>query len=321
MVSCDISKYFGKKMTIYRHFDSIEGDYTACIGVFDGVHRGHQFLLEHLREEADRRGTLSAVVTFANHPRKLVQPDFPLRLIDTLEERLEKLEKTGIDACFLLDFTDEVRMLSAERFIKEILSSRLHIRQLLIGYDHRFGHNRAEGFFDYVRYGRDCGMEVIQEPVYEDGTGIRFSSSKVRQCLQEGNVGEAMTLLGLPYRIAGHVVHGHQLGRQLGFPTANLKPASADKIRPLTGVYAVHAVLDDGTVWPAMVNIGCRPTVDDKKEISLEAHVIGYEGDLYGRQMALEFIARLRDERRMESLEELKEQLQRDAQAALRLLH
>lgn len=306
-------------MTIYKNFDNIEGEYTACIGFFDGVHRGHRFLLEHLRAEAARSGTRAAVVTFANHPRKLVQPDFPLRLIDTLEERLAKLEETGIDACFLLDFTDEIRLLSAERFIKEILCRQMHIRQLLIGYDHRFGHNRAEGFFDYVRYGEDCGMAVVQEPVYEDGTGLRFSSSKVREALANGDVREAATLLGLPYRITGTVVHGHQIGRQIGFPTANLQPASADKIRPKGGVYAVSARMDDGSVWPAMVNIGCRPTVDDTPTVSLEAHVIGYEGDLYGRALTIDFIERLRDERKMASLEELREQLGRDLVSCERL--
>ena len=183
-------------MTIYRNFDQIEGEFTACIGFFDGVHRGHQFLLEHLRAEAERDGRLSAVVTFMNHPRKVVQPDFDLLLIDTLEERLHKLELMQVDACFLIDFTEEVRQLTAEQFIRDVLRRQMHISKLLIGYDHRFGRNRAEGFDDYVRYGGACGMEVVQEPVLDDGTGLNYSSSEVRRALKAGDKEKAQQLLG-----------------------------------------------------------------------------------------------------------------------------
>ena len=183
-------------MTIYRNFDHIEGEYTACIGFFDGVHRGHQFLLEHLKEEARAHDMQSAVVTFTNHPRKVVQPDFDLQLIDTLESRLAKLEKMEVDACFLIDFTEAVRELTAEQFIRDILSRQLHIRRLLIGYDHRFGHNRAEGFDDYVRYGRACGMDVVREPVFDDNSGLHYSSSEVRRALKAGDTVKARKILG-----------------------------------------------------------------------------------------------------------------------------
>lgn len=185
-------------MTIYKNFDHIDGQFTACIGFFDGVHRGHQFLLEHLKDEAQRHGTRSAVVTFANHPRKVLQPDFPLLLIDTVQERLRKLELMGIDACFLIDFTEEVRQLTAEQFIRDFLHQRMHIQHLLIGYDHRFGRNRAEGFDDYVRYGQACGMQVLQEPVFDDGSGLNYSSSEVRRALQRGDHVLAQQLLGWP---------------------------------------------------------------------------------------------------------------------------
>lgn len=183
-------------MTIYRNFDNIEGYFTACIGFFDGVHRGHQFLLRHLIAEAEMLGTKSAVVTFANHPRKLVQPDFDLLLIDTFEQRMAKLEKMGVDACFVIDFTEEVRQLTAQQFISSVLSKQMHIRCLLIGYDHRFGRNRAEGFEDYVRYGSECGLQVVQEPVFDDGTGLNYSSSEVRRALRSGNTALAEQLLG-----------------------------------------------------------------------------------------------------------------------------
>lgn len=174
-------------MTIYRNFDKIEGEFTACIGFFDGVHKGHQFLLEHLKKEAATDGRKSAVVTFINHPRKVVQPDFDILLIDTLEERLAKLERMGVDACFLLDFTEEVRQLTAEEFIRDVLKRQMHIGKLLIGYDHRFGRNRAEGFEDYVRYGQQCGMEVVQEPVFDDGSGLNYSSSEIRRAMKAGD--------------------------------------------------------------------------------------------------------------------------------------
>ena len=159
----------------------------------------HRFLLEHLKEEAKRSGTSSAVITFANHPRKLIQPDFKLHLINTLDEKLANLESTGIDTCFLLDFTEEVRNLTAQQFICDILSAKLHVKKLLIGYDHRFGKNRAEGFDDYVRYGKTCGMEVVQEPVFDDGSGRNFSSSEVRRSLIAGKIREATDILGKPY--------------------------------------------------------------------------------------------------------------------------
>lgn len=183
-------------MKIYRKFEQIDGNFAVCIGVFDGVHKGHQFLLSHLRDEAERRGLQSAVVTFENHPRTLIQPDFQIRMIDTLEERLAKLERTGLDACFVLPFTEEVRRLTAREFIEDVLSRQMRVRLLIIGYDHRFGRDRSEGFDQYVEYGRQCGMEVIQEPIFNDNSGLNYSSSEVRRALNEGDVERANKLLG-----------------------------------------------------------------------------------------------------------------------------
>lgn len=183
-------------MKIYHNFDAIEGEFAACVGFFDGVHRGHQFLLRHLCATAAQAGLQSAVVTFTNHPRKLVQPDFDLVLIDTFAERMRKLEAMGIDACFVIDFTDQIRQLTAHQFICDMLSRQMHIRRLLIGYDHRFGHNRAEGFDDYVLYGQECGMEVLQEPVFDDGSGLNYSSSEVRRALKAGDLQKVAQLLG-----------------------------------------------------------------------------------------------------------------------------
>lgn len=305
-------------MTIYRNFDNIEGSYTACIGFFDGVHKGHRFLLEHLKSEACRSNTLSAVITFANHPRKLIQPDFKLNLINTLEEKLDNLASTGIDVCFLLDFTEDIRNLTAQQFICDFLSKKMHVSRLLIGYDHRFGRNREEGFEDYVRYGKSCQMEVIREPIFNDGSEKNYSSSEVRRSLISGNIHLATDILGQYYNLEGVVIHGHQLGRKLGFPTANLNPFEKDKIIPTNGVYAAKVLLQNGDMYPSMVNIGYRPTVDnDSDKLSVEAHLIGFEGDLYDQTIVISFIERIRDEKKMQSLEELKQQLSLDCQTSL----
>lgn len=308
-------------MTIYRDFSEIKGSYTACIGFFDGVHKGHRFLLEHLQKEARLTNTLSAVISFANHPRKLIKPDFQLHLINTLDEKIANLSSTGIDACFLLDFTEDIRNLTAREFICDFLSTKMHVTKLLIGYDHRFGRDRAEGFEDYVRYGKSCGMEVVQEPVFNDGTDRNYSSSEVRRNLISGNIAEATSILGQYYRLEGVVIHGHQLGRKLGFPTANLNPFEKDKIIPSNGVYAAKVQLENGDSFPSMVNIGFRPTVDSEmNRLSVEAHLIGFEGDLYDQSITISFIERIRDERKMSSIEELKKQLSLDCKTSLLII-
>lgn len=187
-------------MIIYQNFDHISGNFAACIGFFDGVHRGHQFLLQHLQQEAKKQNLQSAVVTFSNHPRQLIEPDYHLKMIDTLDERLAKLSNTGIDACFLLTFTEQIRNMSARDFIQDVLFSQMHVKMLLIGYDHRFGKDRSDSFADYVRYGEECGMKVIQEPVFDDGSGLHYSSSEVRRALQAGNKELAAQLLGQPVK-------------------------------------------------------------------------------------------------------------------------
>ena len=308
-------------MTIFRDFSEIKGSYTACIGFFDGVHIGHRFLLEHLQKEARLTNTLSAVISFANHPRKLIQPDFQLHLINTLDEKIANLSSTGIDACFLLDFTEDIRNLTAREFICDFLSAKMHVTKLLIGYDHRFGRDRAEGFEDYVRYGKSCGMEVVQEPVFNDGTDRNYSSSEVRRNLISGNIAEATSILGQYYKLEGVVIHGHQLGRKLGFPTANLNPFEKDKIIPSNGVYAAKVQLENGDSFPSMVNIGFRPTVDSEmNRLSVEAHLIGFEGDLYDQSITISFIERIRDERKMSSIEELKKQLSLDCKTSLQII-
>lgn len=304
-------------MIIYRNFSEAKESYTACIGFFDGVHLGHRFLLEDLKNKAHAAGNKSAVITFANHPRQLVQPDFDLKLVHTLRERLEALAETGIDVCFLLNFTEEVRQLSARQFLEKIIAQKMHVRQLLVGYDHRFGHNREEGFDDYVRYGQECGIEVLQEPVFKDKGLDNVSSSEVRRSLTNGDIVKANQLLGKPYELEGEVIAGHQLGRTIGFPTANMEPRHKEKIIPSVGVYAVQVRLQDDSIYPAMLNIGYRPTITElDKKITLEVHLIGFEGNLYGQNITISFVERMRDEKKMSSLDDLKQQLDNDKRQA-----
>lgn len=292
---------------------------AACIGFFDGVHRGHRFLIEQLIVEARKRGVSPAVITFRSHPRKLIDPQFCPHLLSSFDEKMELLAQTGIDYCFVLDFTDELRNLTAREFIQDILKQQIHTQILLIGYDHRFGKNREEGFEEYRQYGIECGIQVIKEPDYTL-TGRHISSSTIRKNLLAGKMEEAAEISGKQYNIRGMVTKGFQLGRTLGYPTANIQPDDLDKLIPLQGVYAAYTEID-GSLYPAMVNIGQRPTVSQSEEITIEAHLIGFEGDLYGKHLNIHFVSFLRPEKRMESLCDLKAQLNLDKENTLRLLN
>ncbi len=291
---------------------------VATIGFFDGVHRGHRFLIGQVQREAVRRGLASAVITFPVHPRKVLQADFCPRLLTTSQEKLALLDSAGVDLCILLDFTPHLASLSAREFM-EVLRNRYNIRVLVIGYDHRFGHNRSEGFGDYVRYGGELGMEVLPAEAYSlpalpDGRPV--SSSLVRQLLGEGNVALAADCLGYRYFLNGTVVGGRGIGHKLGYPTANLQPDSPDKLIPANGVYAVQVDIA-GCRYGGMLNIGVRPTLDNGADRSIEVYIFDFNEDAYGRPMRLSFIRRMRGECKFASLDELKQQLLRD-EAAIR---
>lgn len=292
---------------------------VATVGFFDGVHRGHRYLLRHVIDEARAAGMEAAVVTFDRHPRQVLHSDFQPRMLTTTEEKLALLAQTGIDTCALLPFDERMASLSARDFMGQVLLGRLCVRRLVIGYDNRFGHNRAEGFDDYVGYGRELGIAVEQWQPMEVG-GVSVSSSVVRSLLLAGEVEMAGRGLGYRYTLGGTVAHGRHVGTRMGFPTANIVPADACKLVPAGGVYAAEARVEGGLrPLPAMVNIGRRPTFDDGP-VSIEAHLIGFSGDLYGRSVSLAFAARLRDERKFRTAAELASQLRRDLEAAERKL-
>ncbi len=290
----------------------------ATIGMFDGVHLGHRDLIGHVRACAADTGMASAVVTFRKHPRTLLRSDNPISLLTTYEERMQHLEATGVDYVILLDFTPHLAALSARDFLS-LLSREYGVQGLVVGYDHRFGHNRSEGFDQYHAYGEALGMVVTAAlPFYLNGETV--SSSTIRYALLHGKIEQASTMLGYRYQLTGNVVEGHQLGRSIGFPTANIAIDCPEKLLPAIGVYAVMALLPDGKRCEGMMNIGCRPTVSGDGCLSVEVHLLGYNGSLYGKELTIELVAYMRGEVRYNSVDELRLHLQADATEARRIL-
>jgi riboflavin kinase/FMN adenylyltransferase len=282
--------------------------------MFDGVHLGHQFVLHHVVETAREQGLQSMAITFdQTMPRDQV--------LTSLSAKRLLLSKTGIDCIEVLQFTDELRQMTAREFMQQVLKEQLNVKILLTGYDNRFGHNREEGFDDYVRYGQELGIEVKSlPPAPSKGRGRTISSSFIRQLLTEGHVGKASEGLGYPYTILGRVEHGEHVGTQLGFPTANLVPVDEKQLIPAAGAYAVKVRMENSVEWKhGMMNIGMRPTFNGHKR-TLEVHIFRLNEDLYGQQLLVSFVERLREEQRFENVETLINQLQQDAVLAEQIL-
>ena len=297
------------------------GHAVVTSGTFDGVHVGHQQILARLREVALASGGPAVVITYWPHPRLVLAPPpahpepLDLHLLNTLEERAAKLAEFGVDYLLIIPFTREFAAWSSEEFIQRILLDTVGTAKLVIGYDHRFGRNR-EGGFDYLReHSGRYGMSV-EEISREDVDAVGVSSTRIRRALEAGDVETANRYLGYNYPFTGLVVKGRQLGRTIGWPTANLACAEDLKLVPARGVYAVRATTAAGETWPAMLNIGVRPTVAGNLAQTVEAHLLGFEGDLYDQPLTVEFVARLRDEQKFDGLEDLKAQLAHDAEHA-----
>ncbi|MEG1580454.1 MAG: riboflavin biosynthesis protein RibF [Bacteroidaceae bacterium] len=283
---------------------------VATIGFFDGVHCGHRALIKQLRKIAHERGLRSMLITFPEHPRLVMNGDYKPELLSTPTEKICQLASTGVDYCVLLPFTAEIAQLSARDFMKKYLQQELGVQVLVVGYDHHFGHQANEHFDDYVNYGKELGIDVIQGDACQVD-GERISSSAVRLYLQLGDMSKVERCIGAPYAIDGKVIEGHYVGHELGFPTANIDPLSIGKKIPLDGVYAVKVYIN-GTDYVGMLNIGSRPTIDDSSERSIEVHILNFADDLYGEELHIEFAHRLRAERKFNSREELITQLKRD---------
>lgn len=287
--------------------------FVATIGFFDGVHLGHRFLLDALRTEAALRKLPSLVISFDKHPKEVLSPQHPFPLLTTNEEKETLLSEKGIDACVLLPFDKEMASLSAKDFLASIVVEKLGVDTLLIGYDHRFGHDRCEGFDDYVRYGTELGLRILSEPSFVGKEGEHVSSSVVRHLLSDGAVEAAANLLARPYSFSGTVIDGHKIGRTIGFPTANIRLKDSRKIIPANGVYAVKVTVGDFD-YSAMMNIGHRPTLNNGDECSMEVYLLDFSGDLYGKTISIAFYKRIREEIRFESLAALTVRLEEDRQ-------
>lgn len=290
---------------------------VATIGFFDGVHRGHRYLIDQVKAVAREHGAQSMVITFDRHPREVLHSDYLPQMLSTLSEKTEMIKATGVDHCEVLPFDEAMASLSAYDFMKMVLRDRLGVKYLVIGYDNRFGHNRSEGFDDYVRFGRELGIEVIRAKAFVLN-GVNVSSSVVRSFLSAGEVEMAAMCLGYRYSISGKVVSGVQEGRKMGFPTANIDIKGIKKMLPANGVYAVVALLSDGSQYQAMMNIGMRPTFHGEKT-TLEVNLFDFSGNLYGKQLSVSFVKRIREERKFESEKALKRQLEKDREECLKI--
>lgn len=285
--------------------------FALTIGFFDGVHQGHRYLLQQLEELAAANGLSAAAVTFDRHPRTVVQSDFVPSLLTTQEEKLALLSRAFSGKIIVLPFTQELSEMTAKEFMQNILREKLNAELLLMGYNHRFGHGGGNPE-DYVTWGQETGIKVCLAKAL---AGEKVSSSRIRNLISLGEVKKANNLLGYPYFLTGKVTEGKQIGRQIGFPTANLTLLE-QKLMPACGVYAVWVTMPDHSKRGGMLCIGHRPTVEQNGEISVEVHIFDFNGDLYGTSISIDFIEKLRDERHFDSLEELQKQLILDAALA-----
>lgn len=282
--------------------------FAATIGFFDGVHRGHRYLLQQLEELAAANDLSPIAVTFDCHPRTVVQKDFVPSLLTTQEEKLALLSEVFKGEVVVLPFTQELSALSAKEFMESVLRDKLNAKLLLMGYNHHFGHGGGT-HEEYEAWGRETGIKVC---LAEALSGEKVSSSRIRSLIGLGEMEKANEMLGYPYFLTGKVTEGKQIGRQIGFPTANLLTAE-QKLLPACGVYAVWVRMPDGTKKGGMLCIGHRPTVEANGKISVEVHIFDFNGNLYGESISIDFIGKLRDERHFYSLDSLQQQLTLDA--------
>lgn len=294
---------------ITDHSNLPHDSFVATIGFFDGVHLGHRFLLQQLKDKAMFYGKKSLVISFDVHPKTVLCSDYHPPLLTTNEEKIVILDQLGIDACYFLHFDKEMANLSASEFLKTIIKDELGVHTLLIGYDHRFGKNRKEGFDEYVEYGKALNLNVISIEPYEEGDS-HASSSLVRKLLSEGKVEEANQFLSYSYTLSGIVVAGKKMGHQLGFPTANVSVES-EKLIPCEGIYVVDVFIENA-LYRGMLNIGYSPTVSNEQILGIEVHIFNFNKDIYGGEISISFLKRIRDEVKFESKEALMIQLQKD---------
>lgn len=281
----------------------------VTIGTFDGVHAGHRKIIERLVNSARANNLDSVVLTFFPHPRMVLQKESGIQLINTIEERKKLLEKTGIDHLVIHPFTHNFSRLTALEFVRDILVNKLKAKKIIIGYDHRFGRNRTADINDLKRFGEEFGFEV-EEISQQDVEQVAVSSTKIRNALLDGRVERANMYLQHPFTLAGEIVKGKGLGRDLGFPTANLEVREDYKLIPKNGVYVVRTEIAGKRVF-GMMNIGTNPTVGGKEK-TIESYFFDLDMDLYGMFLEIEMLVRIRDEKKFDSVNDLKLAMRQD---------
>lgn len=301
-------------MNIFQGFEELGNipNPVLTIGTFDGVHQGHQKIIDRLNEEAEMIGGESVLFTFYPHPRMVLYPDnHELRLIQTQAEKIDKLRRMGMKNVIVHPFTREFSRLTAIEFVRDYLVNRLHVKKLVIGYDHQFGKNR-EGSIDFLKEVCETYDFEVIEITAQEVDEVNVSSTKIRGAIMDGDMQLAESYLGNPFELHGRVVHGNAMGRSIGFPTANIDIESDIKLIPKIGVYAVHVVMNDGQFYQGMMNIGVRPTIANHDNLSIEVNLFDFEGDLYDQYLTVQFLSRFRNEMKFDSVNDLKEQLEID---------
>jgi len=291
----------------------------VTLGTYDGVHLGHQTIIREMVAEAREKGKESVLLTFDPHPRMVLYPEsHSVRLIDTIEEKLEKLEKLGLDTVILFPFTLKFSRLTAVEFVRDVLVNQIGVTQMLVGYDHHFGKNREGNFQQLEELGLLYDFEVREVKAVE-ADEVTVSSTKIRKALAEGEMKKVERFLRVPYQLSGVVIHGNKLGRTIGFPTANLYLDQTTKILPEIGVYAVQLIVQ-GNRLNGVMNIGKKPTVQQTDTISVEVFIFDFEAEIYDETVRVFVYDRLRGEQRFGSIDELKSQLKKDEENARSVL-
>jgi riboflavin kinase/FMN adenylyltransferase len=304
---------------IYLEDVKREENSVVTVGTFDGVHAGHRAIMDTVLKKADEHEARSVIVTFDPHPREIINPgDAGIKLLTSLQERREILEELGIDTMVVIPFDRDFSLLSSEEFIKDIIYKKIGVTEFVIGYDHHFGKDR-EGSIDTVkRLGKKMDFDTYVVSKREVGAKT-VSSTAIRNAIsEEGDVEQAAEFLQRLYRLNGMVVHGDKRGKEIGYPTANIKPEDKRKIIPKDGVYAVHVRIEDNW-YDGMMNIGTRPTFNDR-ERTLEVHLFNFDEDIYGKEVQVRFVKRMRDEKKFDGKEELINQLKVDENSAKEIL-
>ena len=302
-------------MKIFQSIKSFSSDKqtVVTIGTFDGVHLGHRKILEQITNNAANSNCESLVLTFFPHPRMVLQEDSEMKQLNTLDEKIALLDNLGVDNLVIHPFDKEFSRLTAEEFVKEVLVGIFKVKKIIIGHDHRFGRNRTANIDDLITFGQTYGFDVEQISAEEINT-VSISSTKIRNALLEGNVELAADYLGYNYSVTGTVSKGKQLGRTIGYPTANIQLDEKYKLIPLNGVYIAKSIID-GKVVHGMMNIGTRPTVDGTTQ-TIEINFFNFKQDLYDQKISVLLLKRMRSEQKFESIDALKNQLGIDKNVA-----